>query len=480
MFVLRKTQQGAAFMGNIVKNRDLFQVSKHIDQSQNQKGLFFKDIFSDVQLTEVFQSFGPSKFRDRIFSPTVTLLAFLQQVLSPDRSCRKAVSQVNADRIALKLTPASSDTGAYCKARRRLPVQLLRTLLRSTGITLENEAPKKWLWKERHVKVVDGSTLTTADTKENRQEFGSPSYQENQKARCPMARFVAVFSLATGCVLDIAIGPYFGQFTSEIHLFLKTLRSFDPKDIIVCDSYYSVYYIFAILSERKLDLVFRAHLGRHYSFLKIKQFTKNDYLIVIERPERPDWMTQEHYERLPEELTLRVCKVNLKKKGFRSKTVIVLTTLVDRNYATSEEIGNLYHQRWQAELNLRSIKDVLNMHFLPSKTPEMVEKEILATLLAYNLIRRLMGEVAYQNSLTPLQISFKASLQSWSQYASLWKYSSIDAETILRYLKQAIGRHRVGNRPGRKEPRALKYGISIKYQSLTKPRNETKMKAFYQ
>lgn len=450
-------------MGNIGKNRIVSQVSFYVNLGRNKKGLFFKDVFNEPQFSELFQTTLCSHFRDRVFNPLVTLLAFLQQTLSVDRSCRNAVAYVNAERIHAGLPPASSDTGAYCRARKRIPIQLMQKLLTLIGSTMEKEVPKEWLWKGRHVKLVDGSSASVADTKANRREFKGQTLQKNVQARFPKIRFVSLFSLTTGCVLDVATSSFLGKGTGETTQLLKLQHSLDPGDVLIGDALYSVYHLFALLMKRRVDFVMKVPINHIPNVIHIRRFSKKEWLVVLSKPEPTSWMSDDHYHQISEELTLRVCQVTAHKKGFRSKNLTLITSLLDQKFASAQDLADLYGQRWHAELNLRCIKDTLQMHFINGKTPDMVRKELLATLITYNLICRLMGIAALEHALTPNQISFKATVQILGRYAPLWQYSSLNPKEIFPFLTEAIARQKVGNRPGRWEPRLVKYNKAQKY-----------------
>lgn len=462
-------------MGKNVRSASIVQVSSQIDHLRNQKGLVFKNALDGTKLSKAISK-HVVEFRDRIFNPAVTLFAFLSQVLDQDRSCRAAVAQVNAERISVGKKPASSDTGAYCKARDRLPEGLVHELVTITGTEMEEVVPSQWLWKKRHVKGVDGSTTVVADTKENGVEYGYASNQKGEKVGLPITRLVAVFSFVTGCVMDIVNGPYTGKETGEFALFRKIFQCLNSNDILVGDALYSTYFLIAALIQMRVDGVLCANDHRKIHSLLFKHFGKNDDILIWKKPARPDWMEKEVYDQMPNEIKIRQFKFVINRPGFRSKTITLISTMLDPKYATSEELGWLYGLRWHAELNLRSLKILLNMKEIPCKTPEMVRKEIYATCLAYNLIRRLMGQVALEYNRLPTQISFKATVQTLEKYRPLWQYGSkTNAEEVFRFLLEAIARHKVANRPNRAEPRKVRRSQRSSFPTLNKPRAQARM-----
>jgi len=422
-------------MGKNVRSSNFAQdqVSAQWEELRKKEGLAFKGILANSVLLDVIGK-HIAEYRERIFCPATTLFAFLQQVLSTDRSCRGAVAQVNVDRVASGLSPASSDTGAYCRARDRLPESLLYDLLVHCGNEMEESVPQKWLWKNRHVKGVDGTTVLVNDTQENRDEFQSQSNKAGLM-QLPMARCVAVFSLITGSILDLRIGPYRGEGTGELSLLRKMLNCFSRKDIVVCDAYYPAYYLAWCLQQMGADIVVREKAGQPIPYTLLQRLGKDDELIYWNKPHHPAaWMGKVFHDFLPNFVVARRCKITIEQPGFRTKHFTVITTLVDSAYASRDDMAKLYRQRWQVEVNLRSIKSALQMEYIPCKKPEMVRKEILATLIAYNLIRKLIGLVAEVHELNPLQISFKGAVQNLNRFKNLFQYSQIDTEAITHAL----------------------------------------------
>lgn len=188
-------------------------------------------IHSASQLVHEFLSPNPEvfrtckelgvKFRDRIFNPMITVWMFVTQVISPDKSCQKAVTRLNAWRVTQGLPKVSSKTTSYCKARGRLPEAIFERLLRQTATQCEEVTNEIWLFCGRVVEMVDGWTVTMADTEENQETYPQIA---NQKPGCgfPMARMVGLFSMATGAIKFTAMSAYQGKQTGETSL-LRTI-----------------------------------------------------------------------------------------------------------------------------------------------------------------------------------------------------------------------------------------------------------------
>ena len=442
-------------MGNLRRAVPMAQVSSTIKQLTEQKGLLFRDAFENTGLSETIQKHYP-EFRDRAFGPVTILFAFLSQMLSQDKSCAETVARINADRAIQRLKAVSPDNSAYCKARVKMPQEFLHELATDTSSAIEKKVPEEWLWKGRNTKLIDGSTATMADTLENRAKYPQHGRQEDGVG-FPITRMMAVFSLATGCILDLANGPYQGKGTGEHGLLRQLMHCFQPGDLVIGDAYFPSYFLIAIFQLIDVDCLFASDGKRDMDFRTGERLGKKDHIVSWQKPQRPKWMSLDDYDQMPNSIQVRECTVTIDRPGFRSTSITLVTSLSDSHYAPKDELGWLYSQRWAAELNLAAVKTVLKMEHLRSKTPEMVRKEIWATLLAYNLIRKLMGEAAYKQGLLPREISFKGAVQNLNAFRPLWLIPGItDGGNLLQTLLLLISKRRVANRPGRVEPRAIK------------------------
>jgi len=419
------------------------------------------------------KAFGAARWlwQGWIYTPTVTVWVFLSQCLSPDHSCRDAVARLLAWRLACGLKPCSADTGAYCTARGGLPEEALHGLVRETGREIEDESPQTWLWHGRKVRVVDGSTLTMPDTDENQAAYPQ---QKTQKPGCgfPIARILVVFSLSLGTVLEAAIGKYYGKQTGENSLFRTLYGALEEGDIILADRYFSGWSDIALPLGRGIDIVVRKHQHRRTDFRSGERLGKDDHLVSWSKPVRPKWMSVAQYRELPDELTLREVRIRVSQKGFRTQSLVVVTTLLDAEAYPPEEIALLYRRRWQAELYLRSLKIVLQMDHLRCKTPERVRNEFFTHLLGYNLIRGVMAAAAFQSGKSPWEISFKGTLQTLGQFLPIL-LSKVSSEAWCEALLTAVATHNVGDRPDRFEPR-LRKRRPKPYKHLREPRRNYK------
>jgi len=208
---------------------------------------------------------------------------------------------------------------------------------------------------------------------------------------------------------------------------------------------------------RGVDMLSHHDGRRSIDFRKGKRLGRYDHIVVWYKPQKPKWMSKRLYQHLPETLSIRELKVEIHQKGFRSQQLLLTTTLLDAQLYSTEDLALVYRCRWHAELDLRSIKQVMQMDVLRCKTPAMVRKEIWIHLLAYNLIRKLMAEAALAAGLNPRDISFKGTLQTLVAFAIAgWSCPKRRQSLLYKSVLKAIATHRVNDRPDRIEPRAVK------------------------
>lgn len=404
------------------------------------------------------------QFRACLFTPLVTLWTFLMQVLSPDGSCREAVSRLLAwvagqdpSRKGRDAETFEPDTGPYCKARQRLSEKLVQRLAVEAGQNLHRRYPASRLLGGRPVKMVDGTTVSMPDTPENQKDYPQPAPQKPGLG-FPMARLVAILSLNCAAALGLAVGPYAGKQSGELALFRTLIDSLQAGDVLLADRYYASYWMIAALLRRGVDVVFRQHQCRPIDFRTGRRQGKDDHLLTLTRPlQRPDWMDQQTFEQMPQTLELREVRLQVAQRGFRVRTLVLVTTLLDAQVYSRAELAAAFRCRWHAELDLRAIKQTMNMSVLRCKTPAMVRKELWMHLLAYNLVRATMAAAAEQAGIEPREVSFAGAVQTLNAFAPVLELADArDVGRLWRILLRAIARHQVGHRPDRYEPRAVK------------------------
>jgi putative transposase len=438
----------------------------------SQPGLPFARLLSAKQIERVFAKHG-NLFGGTVYSTPVMVWSFLGQILrdGKEAACRAAVARVVAHQQAAGGAIPTSDTGDYCRARAKLSEDALHELAVEIGAKVECEANAAWLWKNRHAKLVDGFTFTMPDTAANQAEYPQ---QKGQKrgVGLPIARASAILSLATGCILDVAIGPYSGKETGETALLRSLLDSFSEGDILVADRYYCSFMMIALLGQRKVDVCARLHQSRKIDFRRGQRLGPDDHLVTWTKPARPAWMDQETYATIPDHLTLREIRYCIVEPGRRVELLTVVTTLLDADTYSRQDIAQLYGFRWNSELDIRSIKQALNLIHVRCKSPEMVRRELWATLLGYNLIRTTAAAAAMLHEKQPRQISFTATCQYVLASWSLFLADQVPATQLLprcRVMLEQIAQCEVANRPGRIEPREIKRRRH-RYKLMQEPR----------
>ena len=456
-------------------NRTSFQ--KIADAFLAQPGLPFASILSAERIERVFAKHEGLFALGGIYSTAVMVWSFLSQVLrdGKEASCQAAVARVVTYRSLMGLDAPTRDTGDYCRARAKLPEAALRELTRAVATELEDRAEPTWHWHGLVAKLVDGFALTMFDSEANQDQYPQQKSQRPGVGQ-PIARAVGVFSLATACLMDCAVGPYAGKETGETALLRSMLGGFGPGDIAVMDRYYCSFMMIALLLARGAHVCARKHQKRHTDFRRGRRLGKYDHIIVWTRPQRPKWMDPADYATIPETLELREIRYNVVEPGKRTESITIITTLTDADLYPKEDIAELYGFRWNSELDIRSIKDTLNLAYVPCKTPEMVRRHLWTTLLAYNLIRTTAAAAALLHGKQPRQISFTGTCQyvlaSW-MILSLGHVPPDLLHEHVRLLLEQIAACEVANRPGRLEPRVLKrrrHG----YKLMTKPRQQLK------
>jgi len=439
------------------------------EKLSNSMGLPFGHVLTETMIQQTLEDEEVS-YRNRLYTPMVTLWTWLCQVIDKDKSCKNAVIRITSYIAASGETPPSTGTGAYCKARKRLKERFFLRLLRHTGKHLHEQDQE--LWCGRRVSLVDGSTLTMADTEENQSEYPQP---ESQAQGCgfPMANIVALFCLKTGALIEAVIGALT---THEINLFRSLYDCLQPGDVILGDRLYGTYADICLLKARGIDNVFRIHWRRKTDFRRGKILGCYDHIVEWTKPLTcSQGLAPVLYAQLPESIMLREVRFRVEVKGFRPQHITLTTTLLDAELYTKEALAELYSHRWDIEIDLRHLKTTMKMEHLPCKTPQMVRKEFYIHLLAYNLIRTIMFQASVEYGDTPLGISFQATIQHEHSFSYALAYAHADVvDRLYGTLLYLVSKERLLIRPGRVEPR-LKKRRPKDYKYLHKPRRQLRM-----
>jgi len=404
--------------------------------------------------------------RERIFSVRRTFFGFLYQVLNPECSCREIVRQIQALFALHDQGRVDEGTSAYCQARKRLPLDTLRRLRVAVAAAGEKVAQ---LWHGLRPKVIDGTTASLPDTQKNQRAYPQ---SRSQKPGCgfPLMRLVGVFSLATGVLLDYAKG---NKHQHELRLFKGLLDQFKRGDLALADRGFCSYVLLALLLGREVFSVFRLHQARPADLRKGQRLGKNDRLFTWRKPQqKPRWLPQSWWKKLAEQLTVRVIRFQLRRRGYRPESVTLVTTLLDPQTYPAEEVAELYARRWKIELWFRDIKTSMGMEVLRCKSPQMAHKELEMFLIAYNLIRCLIAQAGTTNDVALDRLSFKGTVDSVRQFslAIAQARSKKKQNQLIVELLEVIARDEVPDRPERLEPRAVKRRPKP-YQLLNRPRH---------
>lgn len=438
-------------------------VDRQLERLREQISPIWEGVINErISLTRVAEWLADEVkvWRERRYSPLTTLMMFIGQVVSADASCKDAVAR----ETARGKMDRSQSTGPYCKARQRLSLKLIERFAREMGEQLRVGQSRSWCWRGREVKLVDGTTVSMPDTPENQKRFPQ-SRTQKVGLGFPVARLLAIVSLSCGACLEWAVGPCAGKSSGETSMLWSLAGCLKRGDVVLADRYYAGYFMIAMLMQRGADVVIRQHQLRHTDFRRGKRLGKCDHVVEWAKPPRPAWMDADTYAAMPEQLTLREVRVG---------NWIIVASLLDPKAVPKRELSDLYRQRWQVELDLRSIKSVMQMDIVRCLSPDMVEKEIAVHLLAYNLVRTVMAEVACLSLIHPRQLSFKAAMQLLRAFAEdLCRCPRSHIESRYDDMLRSMARHRPLYRPGRVEPR-VKKRRSKNYPLMTKPRNALK------
>lgn len=447
-----------------------------------QPGLPFAAALPEERIEQVFaeegvEFGGESADEDGVvYTPAVTLWAFLSQMLfaAEQRSCLAAVARVAVLWATLGKQVCASNSGAYCRARAKLTEGVLERLSRELADECERAVPDQWRWCGRRVLLGDGATISLPDTQANQASYPQPPAQQPGLG-FPLVRLVVLFSLATGLLHEVAMGPYAGKETGEPALLRELLQRLTAGDVLLADRCYCGWFLLALLQELGVDVVVRLHQLREADFQQGERLGPGDHVVDWPRPAKPAWMDDATYARMPADLRLREVRVRVAEPGFRVQSLVVVTTLTDAEQFSSAELAKLYRRRWLVELDIRTLKSTLKLDVLRCKTPEMARKELRTGLLAYNLIRQTMLQAALAADRSPRELSFTVALQT---IAAAWMVAVIADEhlpLLVALRLDHMASHRIGHRPNRIEPRAIKRRPKP-HHLLMEPRDQARAK----
>jgi hypothetical protein len=397
---------------------------------------------------------GPNS-RERLFTLRLTCECFLWQMLKPRTACREVVRQVQALACGQGKGSVDECASAYIQARQRLPQECLERILAATAQATHRRASANTALQGRTVKVVDGSSVQLPDTAANQQEYPQPS---GQKPGCgfPVLKLVVLFSLASGALLDVVLGNLHQH---DLRLFHRLWEALKAGDILLGDRAYGDYVTLAGLSRQGVDVVARLHQARKVDFRRAKRLGYQDGVFVWPKGcMQSTILTPEQWAALPDQIQVRVIRFTAACRGFRTQQITLVTTLLDAALYPADELIALYLRRWRIELCLRDVKTTLGLEQLRCQSPAMVRKELLAGLIAHNLIRCVLAEAAQVYEAELERLSFKGAVDALRQFSTVIAQAPTNRlkRKLWQDLLRTLARDRVPRRPGRTEPRTVK------------------------
>jgi hypothetical protein len=440
------------------------------DRFARDNGLPFGRLLSREYVLSVLADSG-HYYRSRVFCPLVTLWGWLSQCLSQDKSLNEAVSRIIAHRVASGLPANGATSSSYSEARCRFPLLAMTRMSREIGRKVHDSGSDDWKWRGRQVFLADGTGFSMPDTAENQL-----AYPQTPKCKpglgFPLMRAVALISLNTGAMIDMAFAKFAGKGTGETSLLRRIMGSLSRGDVLVADRHYPSYFTVATMLAEGIDLVSVSHTERIVDFGAGQILGEKDHITFWRKPTmRPKWMPVEAYASAPATVLVREFEIEIDGREGGKEKAVAVTTMTDPTIPR-KELSDLYWARWNCELDLRSIKHSMQMDVLRCKTPEMVHKEIWCHLLAWNLLRGVMVESAKRNDVLPRQLSVKGTMQAVESFTPAMM--AIDGnEAIYNAMLTTVSAHRVANRPGRQEPR-FKKRRPCWDSYMTKPRSKFK------
>ena len=358
------------------------------------------------------------RFRRRQLDPVTTIHLFIIQILNGNFAIARLKD----------FTDRVFSEAAYCKARMRLPLVVLQSLLRRVGAAWQPTMDEHGRWHGHRTFHADGSGFSMPDTPELQKHFGQPG---GQKVGCgfPVAHLLTLFHAGTGFLLQVLAAPLR---TNDMKQVAQLHPELEAGDVLIGDRAFCSYAHFALLLARQLHGVFRAHQKLHVNFQPgrayngpgtgqrvkglptsrwLKRLGVRDQWVESFKPKScPEWMTPAEFEALPASLVLRELRYRVEQRGCRTQQVTLVTTLLDAALYPAQDLAELYGQRWQIETNLRHLKQTMKMDVLHCTTVDGVLKELTMFALVYNLVRAVMHAAAVRQEVPVERISFADAL----------------------------------------------------------------------
>lgn len=420
------------------------------------------ELLSEDRIESLCASVG-HRFRRRALDPATTLRLWARQALEGNTACAHL----------RHVAGLSASVSAYGQARRRLPAEVLELLLAHTAAAAG--APRaESLWHGHRTLLIDGSGCSMPDTPGLARRYGYPA---NQKAGCafPVAHLLALFDAESGLLLELLDAPCA---TADLALIRAAHERLREGDVLIGDRGFAGYAHLAALAAAGVHALLRVHGSQRVDFTPgrscaadlpkaeragvptsrwLERLGHQDQLVAYAKPkDKPPWLSASEWEALPQRLTVRECRATVGGPGSRTRSLTLVTTLIDpRAYRKSDLVG-LYRRRWEAETHLRELKQTLGLNVLRTRSPDMVRKEMLVLALVYNLVRLVMLRAAAAQGIAARRVSFTDALRHLAATGQL--------TPLIALLINP-------DRPFRREPRVVKRRPNP-CAYMTKPRDQ--------
>lgn len=434
--------------------------------------LDFQQQFMEEISPEILERHSGTQ-RNRHYPDHMAFWAFFSQVSSNDASCAAAVAGIQAWAEQRGLPVPACGTSSYCDARKKLPVEMLREVNNSLYLQLDAHLPSQRHWRGLRPRAEDGTTAQMPDTEMNRKSYPYPNGQQDG-CGFPMIRLSGLIDLSHGGLCEFVTSD---MNKSELSNHKQLEGKLQEGDVFIADRLYSGYELIERLSAKGIHFVGRNHQARKIDFRKGLKIGPNERLITWKKSRQlPNGssLNQTEWEAVPEQMQLRLIRCKGPDREGKQTTRYVVTTLLDHKAYPADEVAALYLHRWEIEVRFRDIKTTLGMEMLRTKSPEMIEKELLMHQIVYNLMRLVMLKAATAHGVNQRRLSFRGTQQVIQAFVK--NFSDMARHPLLRIQQRAkmwarIAERIVTERPGRNEPRRVKRRPKCTYW-LQKPRHE--------
>ncbi|WP_411847767.1 IS4 family transposase [Roseibacillus persicicus] len=414
-------------------------------------------LFEDVLPSDWLTKIDPTK-RQRQFGHIPTLWAWTCQIFERNESCSRGLAHLQSWAASEGLPVPAGDSGAYCRARMRLKDDFIEALSQRTLAAMDVAIDEENRWQGFELKAIDGSSVKLMDTPENQEQYPQPSVQK-EGCGFPVMSVSALLNLSHGGIEHFVTGPLKEQ---DASLARQSLEHLHEGDLLLADRAYSSFRLISEIRKQGAHCVMRLNSRRDEAldWRKGKRVGRHERVLTLSRPAfSRTGITGEQWENLPEELTVRIIRMNYEDRAGKKKRMTIVTTLIDSSKYDGMELHSLYAKRWEIEVRLRDIKTLLGFEMLRVRTPSMARKTLAMVRLSYNLLRCLMQRAARTSPAKIDEISFKGALDLVSSGHDSFRKER-GRPRKRRWKLEALfgliaGREKL-MRLGRSEPRAVK------------------------